>query len=323
MTDGEGLTTGYGYDDEGHKTRVREPEGQETTFDYDELGKLTKVRQPRRRRPVTRYEYDAARNPVKQTDANNHAVQMTYDKLNRLDLRTQDPTGLNYVTDHDYDDNGNLTQLKDPKGQLVTSTFDELNRLKTKSYAFAPGDTYRPWRHTTGVNYDYDANGNLTEIFESVASGTDPPVVFQTSRKYDAFNRLEWEISPLPHGGTRKVSYTYWNNGARKTVTDPANQVTSYTYDGQNRLETRHHRRAAPRSTPTGRTTCSRPSPIPTAWSPPTATTRRTASRPSRTRRTRRSSARTPTRTGTTATARRRSRSTAARPRRPRTRTTR
>jgi YD repeat-containing protein len=31
---------------------------------------------------------------------------------------------------------------------------------------------------------------------------------------------------------------TYWNNGARKTVTDPASQVTSYTYDGQNRLET-------------------------------------------------------------------------------------
>src|SRR5262249_20918888 len=32
--------------------------------------------------------------------------------------------------------------------------------------------------------------------------------------------------------------YTYFKNGTRQTVTDPAGAVTSYTYDGQNRLKT-------------------------------------------------------------------------------------
>jgi YD repeat-containing protein len=85
VTDDEGLVTEYGYDDEGHKTRVREPEGQVTQFEYDELGKLTQVTQPPpagQPAPVTRYEYDPARNPVTQTDARGKVVHMTYDKLN-------------------------------------------------------------------------------------------------------------------------------------------------------------------------------------------------------------------------------------------------
>src|SRR6185503_8724600 len=94
------------------------------------------------------------------------------------------------------------------------------------------------WRFTTGMTYDYDPNDNLTKIDESVASGTDPPSILTTARTYDDFDRLTSETSPLPDGGTRTVGYEYFRNGSRKTVTDPAGQATSYTYDGQNRLAT-------------------------------------------------------------------------------------
>src|SRR5262249_46308183 len=41
--------------------------------------------------------------------------------------------------------------------------------------------------------------------------------------------------STLPTGGTRTVSYAYFGNGLRKSVTE-SNVTTTYVYDSQNRL---------------------------------------------------------------------------------------
>jgi RHS repeat-associated protein len=241
-TNGENEATVYGYDEEGNRTSVQEPKGPITQFDYDELGKLIRVTQPPpdpdQPSPVTAYGYDENRNRVKQMDANGNVVEMTYDRLDRLDIMIQKgaPEG-DLVTDHGYDPNGNEVTLIDPKGQKVTNTYDELNRLKTKAYAFASGDAYRPWRHTTGVSYTYDGNNNLERADEAVASGTDPPATLTTLRSYDDLDRLASETAPLPDGGSRTVSFTYYRNGTRETITDPAGLVTRYTYDGRNRLE--------------------------------------------------------------------------------------
>ncbi len=175
VTDGEANVTTYGYDAEGNRTSVREPEGQETAYAYDELGKLTRVVQPGT--TATRYRYDRNRNKLEQEDARGKIVAYQYDQLNRLTTLTQ-LGGL--TTEHQYDENGNETLLTDPKGQTVTSTYDELNRLETKTYASATGDSYRPWRYTTGVTYTYDPNGNLTTAVESLA-GTGPTTL-TTSR---------------------------------------------------------------------------------------------------------------------------------------------
>jgi RHS repeat-associated protein len=239
-------------DPEGNRTSIQTPKGPTTAFEYDELGKLTKVTQPAvlvhasgggaptLQTPVTSYAYDENRNRIRQTDANGHVVAMEYDELNRLKKTTQDTGGLNLVTETlKFDENGNPEEVVDPKGQKTTSTFDELNRLKTKSFAFAPGDPVRPWRYTAWLEYGYDENGNLRTTDEHVASGTSPPdTTLSTSRTYDHLDRLESETQPLPDGGTRTVGYTYYKNGLRKTVTDPAGSVSQYAYDGQNRLET-------------------------------------------------------------------------------------
>ncbi len=242
-TNGAGETVTYGYDEEGNRTSVRENTGQTTSFDYDEMGKLVSVTQPGN--IVTSYEYDRNRNRTKQTDANHHVVTMEYDALNRLSDLTQDPSGFHYVTHHDYDPNGNETQLTDPKGQTVTSTYDELNRLTQKIYGLASGDHSDQPPYLAQVDYDHDANGNVTQTKEYVTSGNSPPgpVTSATIRTYDNLERLDSETVTRPGTSVapQKVSYTYFKNGTRKSVQDPFQQgtqaATQYSYDGQNRLQ--------------------------------------------------------------------------------------
>jgi RHS repeat-associated protein len=48
---------------------------------------------------------------------------------------------------------------------------------------------------------------------------------------------LKAETVQLEDGSTAQLSYTYWRNGVRKTLTDAAGRVTFYEYDGRNRLK--------------------------------------------------------------------------------------
>lgn len=255
-TDGEKNRTTYGYDEEGNRTSVLTPRGKRTTFEYDELGKLTKVTQPPpaegQPNPVTSYLYDENRNRIRQTDANGHVVAMEYDELNRLEKTTQDPTDagsaepLNLVSETlQFDENGNPLIFRDPKGQTVAAVYDELNRLASKRYAFADADPTRPWRHTAGVEYGYDANGNLLSQQDSVETDKgDAAPGTSIVRTYDLLGRLKSETAQIEQSGAvptpvaKTVSHTYWKNGVRETTTDPESGVTSYTYDDQNRLAT-------------------------------------------------------------------------------------
>jgi RHS repeat-associated protein len=234
-TDGEGNLTQYGYDVEGNLRSVTTPKNTTTLYTHDELGKTLTVTQPGDL--VTTYTYDENRNLSTQKDAENHVVSMSYDAMNRLESRVQE-YGL--LTQFKYDPNGNLREVIDPKGQKVEMTFDDLNREKTKTFTY-PGSEERPWRYTSSITYTYDANDNLERVDESVASGTDPPgtspTTLTTSRAYDDLDRLTAETTELPDGGDRTVSYSYYENGLRKTVTDPEGVVTTYTYDALNRLK--------------------------------------------------------------------------------------
>jgi RHS repeat-associated protein len=242
VIDGLMHSTYYDYDQEGNRILVREPGTQHTDFKYDELGKLILVTQPAadyaQPAPLTRYEYDANRNRTWQYDGNEHAVYMVYDDLNRLTKTIQDPSGLALATEiTEYDPDGNVLTLKDAKGQIITSTYDELKRVKTKSYAFAAGDPYRPWRYLSSVAYDYDANSNLKRVDEVWASsGSDPPAR-TTHRVYDGFNRLQQERVEEAGAPDGPVNYTYWKNGTRKTV-ETGGLTTRYEYDGRSRLHT-------------------------------------------------------------------------------------
>lgn len=230
-TNGEAESTFYGYTP-GQNSKSVTLGGKTTTYAYDEMDKLLLVTQPGN--IPTSYKYDPNRNRVLQTDANNNPTQMTYDGLNRLATLVQ-PGRL--TTIHGYDPNGNETSLFDPKQQQVSSHYDELNRLQSKEYIRASGDLVVPWQSLSRVDYTYDANGNVRkeEEFVSIAGGA-PQSRYVTTRQYESFDRLLSEQTTLADTlAPSIVSYTYYNNGARKTMT-AGDQTTTYSYDTANRL---------------------------------------------------------------------------------------
>ena len=232
-TDAEGNTTTFDYDEEGNRTAVIEPKSidHRTEFDYGELNELIEVRMPDG--GVYNYTYDGNRNRIRQQDGESNVVTFTYDRLNRVDLMIQDPSGFNYVTDHDYDANGNEIRLVDPKGQVIRFTYDELNRLDQKTYELTADDLALLTR-THEITFHYDPNDNLERVDELKSSGTDPPAIVSSFKSYDTLDRLTSETDAWG----RILTYDYDNQGNRTSLTDPDSVQTEYTFDELNRLET-------------------------------------------------------------------------------------
>lgn len=78
----------------------------------------------------------------------------------------------------------------------------------------------------TTTHFQYDANGNVTQIAD--------PLGHVTNQKYDALNRLQQQIQPAPKAGAPRptIAYTYDGQDQLVSVTDPRNLVTRYTVDG-------------------------------------------------------------------------------------------
>ena len=73
------------------------------------------------------------------------------------------------------------------------------------------------------ISYTYDAVGNRLTKTDNLASET-------TTSTYDAANQLETSVDA---SGT--TDYTYDEAGNLTTITDPSSNVTSYTWDEENR----------------------------------------------------------------------------------------
>jgi RHS repeat-associated protein len=81
-------------------------------------------------------------------------------------------------------------------------------------------------QQTTIWNYQYDANGNRTQITD--------PLSHVTTFQYDALNRLINTVQPIPQtGGTNpQIGMTYDGQSQLAKVTDPRSLATTYTVDG-------------------------------------------------------------------------------------------
>lgn len=225
--DGLGNSTGFdysGYD----LSSITDPLRRVTSIYTDQIGRLASVSTPLGNRTRTAYDnldritsvtnaldgmashdYDANSNRTMFTDPKGSTHRFGYDARNRI---TSDTDPLGREEKYQYDAKGNLAQKTDRKGQVTRYAHDALDRLKKVTYA--DGAT---------VELSYDKGNRITTMADS-ANGT-------LKFTYDSFDRVTRAESPKG-----SVSYTYYANGLRKSMSVPGMPVVTYTYDDGNRL---------------------------------------------------------------------------------------
>jgi RHS repeat-associated protein len=194
-------------------TRNTDPAGKAADYEYDAAGNLTKVTDALG--GVTEYGYAPGRENKRLStvkDAKNQTTSFGYDAQGRL---TSVVNALNQARSSAYDLKGNLIQTTNARGQSISYAYDALDRLKTKT---APEGV---------TSYQYDAAGNLTKVTSYNGS------VIELS--YDALNRVSQSKQTLPNGHRVTLGYSYDAAGNRTGMSTPWGSF-SYAYDALNRL---------------------------------------------------------------------------------------
>ena len=202
-----------------------------TSYVYDALNRRTDEQRHHWQNDTvystTHTDYDVVGNIIKSIDAEGRPVQFTYDGLNRVveqqNLQVTNSGWLGETIDLPH-----TRLVHDAVGNLLTSTivFTNTSQNRTTSYLYDNLNRQLaitdPLGHRT--DYFYDSVGNLTAKY--TAGGGD-------TYSHDGLGRLVESRNVAPVQIT-KTEYDEAGNVIK--VTDPNNNVTSYGYDGMNRL---------------------------------------------------------------------------------------
>jgi large repetitive protein len=171
------------------------------------------------------------------------------------------------VTSYQYYSDGDLALETSPLGQTTLYTYDGLGNVASKTVTYSPADTctapvngaaYGPCANTANssscqspctlletakTSYAYDPQGRLL-------TQTDPPTADavtgtvhtqQTAYTYDNDGDILTEVKSDLTGGdpSRTTRNSYNGDDQLYSTTDPAGQVTGYTYDSFGNVKTR------------------------------------------------------------------------------------
>lgn len=244
-TDGRGKTTAYTYTPRGSVATVTDPNGHVTTNAYDAQNRLTSSTDAESR--VTSFAYDLAGEKISTTLPSTAVSSSTYDADGRVATTTD---ALGKVTTYAYDDAGELHSTTDPLSRVTTYSYTDDGKLhvttlpdsSTETYAYNADDVQTSFTNADGdvTTYSYDdagllssetQPGGMTTSYTYDAAGrihtvTTPDGVVAT-RTYDDGGRLTGVNYP---GTTDDVSYTYFANGSRHSMTDGTG-TTTYAYN--------------------------------------------------------------------------------------------
>ncbi|WP_170328201.1 PKD domain-containing protein [Ruegeria arenilitoris] len=242
MTDGDGFTTSYEYDEFGEVAKITDAEGGAQTQTYTPEGKL--ATRTDENGNVTSFTYNADQNLASTTYADGSVTQMTYDTagnttviaeaagtsderqvrrsydgLNRVlsvEVTRADGANIGGVTQYAYLPAGNLETVTDQTGLITTMSYDGLERL---------------------VAIDDPAEGLIQRVYNTAGE-----VVEHTNGDgethtyaYDDVSRLIRTTDPEGH----VKSFTYDSRDNIATVTDGRDGVTSFAYDTLDRMVSR------------------------------------------------------------------------------------
>ena len=263
----------YTYDTHGNLTSVQRVDCSASNFTYysqddnppQPIGALHTAADPGGRSLT--FGYDSAGRLASITDPLQHVTGVSMDSMGRVREVIVDPLGLLEThTFRDYDENGNLLSVTNNDGRSRTNTYDSFDRVKTMTDALQHGATnYYGGLNAAGplashvdrdgrvITYDYDADGHLwkktlpgndvTEYtynaFGHLHTASNASAVMTFT--YDDAGNLLTEKTEGTAGAPRPTvthTYTYDNNGKRRSVSGPEGTVTYTYYDTNDQLET-------------------------------------------------------------------------------------
>lgn len=256
-TDPDGNRTTYGYDPAGNLTSITPPSftpasGSSalgaTTITYDSLSRVRTVRDGRNQ--TRTYDYDLRDRIKKITFGDSSSTTFTYDgngaTLSRADAPAAGLLGLTTIL---VDRKGRVTKETRPNGQATEYTYDGADNLKTLKdaggttlYGYGPTNllaTVQEPGVATPARFEYNGDGNRAKaILPNNVTITSP---------YDQAGRLQSiKTSNASSAVLQDLVYDYTKAGADTSllqkVTDAtpagADNVTTYAYDGLDRLDT-------------------------------------------------------------------------------------
>jgi len=172
---GVGAITRYGYDTAGHMISVTAPSNQETRYLYDDLDNRLATYSPDS--GTTVYTYDAAGNVATRRDAKGQLFIYSYDSLNRLTGADAPTTAddINYSYDNCTNGTGMLCSVT-RDGATVTYSYDAFGNVtghQQLAYTHDAASRVRTVSYPSGavVTYSYDAAGKVSRV-DLAADGT-------------------------------------------------------------------------------------------------------------------------------------------------------
>jgi len=257
VTQNSGITERYEYDDVDllKKVTVKNKNGT-ATFEwnqtYDSAGQLTMLNFKdivANRSVIKNYQYTVD-NLVDKYTQGSYEVNYHFDSLNRVDNQTINYNGSVPITikqNFSYTDEGKIKQV-------VSETDNSSNKL-TLDYTYNLKQNKAAVSYHAGLinsDYQYDDSNNLTKIaylkntqsFLSFSytydkSGnikTETNKAGTTTYFYDASNQLTRE--ELPNGTVNE--YSYDKVGNRETFVQNGKEISKYTYNEANQVETKN-----------------------------------------------------------------------------------
>lgn len=243
LTDPNGGTTAYTYDQMGRITEICNAVGSTSRYTYDQNGLLTQSENARGQK--TDYTYDALGRVSSFSDEAG-TVKYFYDNNgNVLSVTEQLPDGETKIASRTYDCMNRVSSYTDYKGNTIQYGYDELGNIITLTYA--GGEIVRYAYYPNGLlksvtdekgnvtSYEYDTKGNVTKTV--YADGT------VETRSYNGSNKLTVQETKNAAGVLlSRYEYTYDENGNVTKTTGigygDTEKITEaeYKYDAGNRL---------------------------------------------------------------------------------------
>jgi RHS repeat-associated protein len=213
-----GVTTTFGYDNNGIQTSVSAPLSRNTSNVYDELQRLKQITDPAS--GVTQLSYDATDNLTAVTDPRSLVTSYTYTGFGDLKTQLSPDTGL---TSNTYDSGGNLDTSTDSRSSVADYAYDALDRVTSVSFTKS-GVTDQT------ITYGYDAGTNQKGLLTSATDAN-----HTLAWTYDTQGRVTGKGQTVG-GVTLAMGYGYNTAGQLGNVQFPSGNTITFGYNSNGQV---------------------------------------------------------------------------------------